>query len=286
MGKIILCSGRYAKTPYIFRRMGTEIYSAEELAYYITHNLETIADEIFAEDLADFMEDGLGLPERAERFRELLHRQSGVKDVVVCILCSTDYYTEEEIKGVLDKIDEINALTPVQRRKLRADNYLKRGNAREALEEYEKILHSRENAELGIGEYGDVLHNLAVILMYSDRFTQAAGYFREAYERNRNKESLKCYLYALALAGEREKAAEEAKLYGISHEEETEFFLELERLSLEAEGLPAYYDLEALITDSAAGNREKCEREFSEMIEKEKEEYRKWAQGSKAAKSG
>lgn len=277
MGKTILCSGRYAKKPYIFRRMGTAVYSSEELAYYIAHNLETIADEIFAEDLADFMEEELGLPERAERFRELLHRQSGVKDVVVCLLCSSDYYTEEEIKDILAQIDEINALTPVQRRKLRADNYMKRGNSKEALEEYERILHSRENAELGITEYGDVLHNVAVILMYRDRFAQAAGYFREAYERNQNKESLKCYLFALALAGEREECAREARLYGISQEEETEIFLELERLSMEAESLPMYYDLEALLALRSSGDQNGFRKGFGEMIEKEKEEYREVA---------
>ncbi len=274
MGKIILCCGKTAKKPYRFRRTGIRIYSVEELCYYVAHNLETIADEIFAEDLADFMEEELGLSERAQRFRELLHSQSGLKDVAVCILCSADYYTEEEIKSILRQIDEINALTPIQRRKRRADNYLKCGNVKEAAGEYGNILSSRESAGLSAGEYADVLHNLAVITMRNDRFIQAAYYFREAYERNQNKNSLNCYLYALALAGEREKCMQEAKFYGMEDMEITELFLELKRLSSEAETSSDWYDLEEIRKRKDQGDPE-FQAAFRELVFRMKEDYRR-----------
>ncbi|MBO5199532.1 MAG: hypothetical protein J6B85_13620 [Lachnospiraceae bacterium] len=274
MGKIILCSGETAAKPYVFRRMGTRIYSAEELCYYITHNLETIADEIFAEDLADFMEEELKLPERAERFRDLLHRKSGLKDVIVCILCSADYYTEDEIKAVLEQIDEMNSLTPVQRKKRRADNYLKKGNISEAYEEYSAILQSKENAALKSVEYGDVLHNLAVISMGRDRFIQAALYFRDAYERNQNPASLKCYLYALMLAGRKEECEQEAQFYGVEGMDSAELFLELERISLEAEGTTAYYDLLDIRQKKENGDGD-YRHALLGLTDQLKEEYRK-----------
>ena len=273
MGKLILCCGKTAAKPYEFRRTGIRIYSVEELCYYITQNLETVADEIFAEDLADFMEEELGLSERAERFRELLHRQSGLKDVVVCILCSADYYTEAEIKAILAQIDEMNALTPIQRRKRRADNYLKCGNVKEAAGEYDRILRSKESAGLSGKDYGDVLHNVAVITMRNDRFIQAAYYFREAYERNQNRDSLKCYLYALALEGDKEKCMQEAKFYGMEDSAITELFLELERLSGEAETTSGWYDLESVRKMKEEGNTD-YQNAFRALLDRMKEEYR------------
>ena len=109
--------------------------------------------------------------------------------------------------------------------------------------------------------------------MRNDRFIQAAYYFREAYERNQNRDSLKCYLYALALEGDKEKCMQEAKFYGMEDSAITELFLELERLSGEAETTSGWYDLESVRKMKEEGNPD-YQNAFHILLDWMKEEYR------------
>ena len=47
MGKLIQCSGCIAKEPYHFRLTKTNVYSIEEVCYYISHNIYMMQEEVF-----------------------------------------------------------------------------------------------------------------------------------------------------------------------------------------------------------------------------------------------
>ena len=49
MGKFILCAGPLAKEPYHFALTNTDVYSLEELGYYLYHNIYTISLKTFDE---------------------------------------------------------------------------------------------------------------------------------------------------------------------------------------------------------------------------------------------
>lgn len=200
MGKVILCSGNRAKHPYIFNSSHVRIYTMEELCYFVYNNIEAIGEELFREELTVFIRDELGLYERAEFIEGLRKNQAGIKDIVVSILCSTDYYSEKEIKDLLFEMDLLYKLKPVQRKKRNADILMKKDKYGEAVKEYRKILNLKEAADLTSVEYGNILHNIAVADASAGVFFSAAEGFREAYERNHDKESLKQYLYALKLS--------------------------------------------------------------------------------------
>ena len=50
MGKLIQCSSRLAKKPYYFRITDTNVYSIEEVCYYIRHNIYILQAELFNKD--------------------------------------------------------------------------------------------------------------------------------------------------------------------------------------------------------------------------------------------
>ena len=52
---LILCDGRLAEKPYKMPVTRQNIYSLEELCYYIYHNIYTITEEFFQESLADWL---------------------------------------------------------------------------------------------------------------------------------------------------------------------------------------------------------------------------------------
>lgn len=197
MGKVILCAGKEAVTPYCFRTTGTKIYTIEELCYYICKHVETVGEELFDKALYRFMRDELGLAARADYLEKLVDRHAGLKDLIVTILCSADYCEKEEIEQLLQEVDAYAALTPVQREKRRADHMLMNGRYGEALRCYRELLYTNRTLQLTSQEYGDILHNLALLHARTGAFLAAAENFREAYDRNRNPESLKQYLFAL-----------------------------------------------------------------------------------------
>lgn len=197
MGKLILCAGRTAGEPYCFKLTDTPVYTIEELCYYIYHNLESVSEELFNQELIDFIREELGLKERADFLEELLKKKAGIKDLVVSILCSCDLYDKTEINQLIAEIDILFRLTPIQRKKRQADFCLSHHKFKEAMKEYLAILNNKEFTDLTGEEYGDILHNMGVLEARTGAFTVAADKFREAYERNHNEKSLKQYLYAL-----------------------------------------------------------------------------------------
>ncbi len=209
MGKVILCAGKTARNPYYFLSTGTRVYTIEELCYYIYHNIETVSEELVCPELVAFLRNELGLEERANQLEKLYATHAGIKDIIVLILCSADYYEEEEIRALLSELDILNEMTPLQRKKRAANQYLENGQYREAMKAYRNILYSREPVEMNSIEYGDILHNLAVLYAKTGAFLTAAEEFRAAYERNGNKESLKQYLYALKLAKQEDQFEKE-----------------------------------------------------------------------------
>ena len=209
MGKVILCTGKTARNPYYFLSTGTRVYTIEELCYYIYHNIETVSEELVCPELVVFLRNELGLEERANQLEKLYATHAGVKAIIVLILCSADYYEEEEIRTLLSELDTLNEMTPLQRKKRAANQYLESGQYREAMKAYRNILYSREPVEMNSIEYGDILHNLAVLYAKTGAFLTAAEQFRSAYERNGNKESLKQYLYALKLAKQEDQFEKE-----------------------------------------------------------------------------
>ncbi len=246
MGKVILCTGKTARNPYYFLSTGTRVYTIEELCYYIYHNIETVSEELACPELVDFLRHELGLEERADQLEKLFATHAGIKDIIVLILCSADFYEEEEIRLLLSELDSLNEMTPLQRKKRSADHYLESGQYREAMKAYRNIIYSREPVEMNSIEYGDILHNLAVLYAKTGAFVTAAEEFRAAYERNGNQESLKQYLYALKFSKQDElfdkeigRVAEnralmeeiENELYAVSENEDNTYdYHELRRI--------------------------------------------------------
>lgn len=201
MGKLILCSGARTMIPYGFASTGVRVYSIEELCYYLFNHIYLIEEEIFSDALIDWIDKELKLTERAEKLRQLKLRNADVKTIVTVILCSADYYTEAEIKGLLKKLDEISGMPRCKRACIKANHCLEQRQYLEAAAEYEKLLQAEDTGDLTPECYGDILHNLAVARLHTTGPKEAAELFSQAYERNRKEESLKQYLYALKLGG-------------------------------------------------------------------------------------
>ena len=61
MSGYVLCQIKKAKNPYYIESISTNIYSIEELCYYLQQNIYLIDNTIINEKLCDWIRDALGL---------------------------------------------------------------------------------------------------------------------------------------------------------------------------------------------------------------------------------
>ncbi len=213
MGRLIYCIGDKAKMPFYFQSTGVCVYTMEELCYYLYHNVETMEEDLSESQLVPWIRTELNMPERADFLATLMERKSGVKDMVVSIFCSTDYYSQDEINHLIGKIDEYYELLPIEQKKRHADVFLRYGRNREAMLEYQTILDDRNFTQLSEEEQGAAYHNIAVLMAQIGQFRNASKYFLTAYQKSGEKESLCQYLYALKLGGMEEEFNRELSIY-------------------------------------------------------------------------
>ena len=199
MSKVILCSGRTAETPYVLKTSGVRIYTIEELCYCLAGSLDMLDESVIDREMALFIKNDLGFEERGALLEEMVLTKADLKSRLVVIFCTGDYFDRAEIQRLCEDLDELAKMSRIERLKRRADRFMKDGNVRKAAAEYRKILADRDCAGLSQTEYGNILHNIGVADIRARLYSRAADDFREAYERNEDPESLKCYLYSLKL---------------------------------------------------------------------------------------
>lgn len=277
MGRIILCAGREAKTPYVFRATGDRVSSIEELCCVLYRNAFEVQEELYSEEFVRFIDEELGLPERAEYLRRLILAHAGAKDLMVACFCSADYYDAREIKAFLKEYDAFYEKSPLERKKWKADRLWQEGREQEARKLYQEILLSGKLTELPDTVYGNLLHNIGVAKMHSGNAVQAAGYFREAYERNASDDTLKQYFIALTLAGQRERMDQELKTLTPRSEIMAQVSQEVYMARNAAEQTGEYQELERLKSLHDEGKIAEYYQCADALLERLKEKYRRVA---------
>lgn len=215
----ILCEGKLAEKPYKMPVTRQNIYSLEELCYYIYNNIYTITEEFFQESLAVWLREETDHPVLAKKVQNMLSADMKLKDMVVTILCGCDLYKESEIRSLVRVMDEIANLPLHKKKKIRADNYLRSGRYGRSLLEYRKLLQGSLAMNFSTEEYGDILHNQGIAHFYACSFAEAERDFKEAYTRNNKKISLRHYLWLLLMQEKEELFESEAISLGLSPDE-------------------------------------------------------------------
>ena len=203
MGKLIECCGKIADKPYHFRLTDTNVYSIEEVCYYIYNNIYIIREQIFDKDFSMWLRNELGMTVVADKIDSMRFDKRKLKDIVVTICCSCDYYDEEQINELIGVMDSIENLSEWQKSKIKADNYSRFGLYEKAVEEYAAILEKDDMLGANDEDYGKIYHNMGTAFCGLGAFIKASDSFEHAYEKNKSTESLYSYFYTLKLTGDK-----------------------------------------------------------------------------------
>ncbi len=194
MGKILLGTGEYAKTPYYFENLGLRVFSVEELCYVLRENAFLLDREIVNKRLVRWIEEELNLSELADMLYPLLHKKTPAGAFAGVILRYTNFYEEETVEKT-EEIYEAGAnLSVYEKLKSRVDYLVRNEKYMAAIREYE-VLPEQEKEMTS-----SIIHNMGVAMCGLFLFEEAAQQFLKAYELKQDGETLVEYLAAMRLS--------------------------------------------------------------------------------------
>lgn len=197
MSGYILCQTKKAEIPYFIENISTNIYSLEELCYYLYHNLYLVDQTIMNEGLCTWLQEELNLPRLAAKLRAKTGKFVSVEDFLYPIFKEINYLTYEELKVLNNKIQKLDMESAVIREKQKGDALVENGMYVHAIRVYQKLLEQKNLDEERDGLSESICHNLGCAYTYLFQMEKALEYFRKAYGEHHSRTALKCFLLAL-----------------------------------------------------------------------------------------
>ena len=202
--EMYMCLGALSTTPYFLSGLGVNIYSMDELCYYMCVNAYILDNDLIDVRLCDYMRDNLEMPELASKLRKMIKANKTLGEMVTTILVDTRYCNEEEIARIKQILVDNASLSFAAKRKVRGDNLLCANKYPRAIEEYQyvlSVLDKEEEPEL----YSSILHNVGCAYSMMFLLDKAADYFKQAYDLDGSRESLIDFLVCLRLSAKKEE---------------------------------------------------------------------------------
>lgn len=273
MGRVILCETIPATTSYIFPNTKIEVFSYEELCFYIYNNIALISEEHIGVTMFHWIETELKLPELAQNLRaKKLKDTTDLTDLLTTILTFKEYYTIPEIKEFILQIERIKGLTPPQYRKLQADGFLRYRKYLKAAAIYDEILEQypdMQNERL----LGAIYHNRAVALANNFELKDAADSYLKAYELTKNSSSIYEYLLLMAVAKERSDIEVLAKYYDVEEMVEP-IYNAVQDAEADVTGSPIYHSMKKAMFHYEKNNLTDFNKRMDTVIERLKTDFR------------
>ena len=194
LGRVLLCVGRYAKTPYHFNSVCVNVYCVEELCYLFASNPFMIDGAVMDKELAKWLDEECGLSELSHQLLTLFQRGCQPGIFVSTILDYVNYCTPKEKARIEEILQGSAGLNDYERQKKQADFLMKNHRYQMAVHEYERLIRELPETENGLKP--SVYHNIGVAYAGFFQFDMAAKYFKKAYEMTGDAESGTAYLAA------------------------------------------------------------------------------------------
>ena len=196
MSGYILCQIKKAEHPYFIENISTNIYSIEELCYYLYHNLYLIDSSIINEGLCVWLEEELGLAKLAARLRPHMGKFVSVEDVLYPIFKEINYLTYEELRFLNGNLALLDQEPVPLRKKHKGDLLVENRMYVNAIHVYQKLLERDDIDTVRQGFKGEIYHNLGCAYSYLIQMEKALDCFWKAYSDKKTARDLSCYLLA------------------------------------------------------------------------------------------
>lgn len=196
MGELLLCSHDLAFVPYYIDSIALNVYSLEELCYYLAENADLIEPAFMTQDLIDWIRSELKLTALADCLQRQKEDGGSLLDFVLTLISGCNYCTGEETERIKEILTDFECKSEGECKKIRADRLLSKKRYHAAILEYKRLLTFPEVT--GVLE-GNICHNMGTAYAGLFSFGEAAECYDRAYKKNGNPLSLQQKKIALQL---------------------------------------------------------------------------------------
>ena len=194
-----LCLLPQAKKPYYIENIRMNIYSLEELCFYLYNNACLIDESLLNERLLDWLRDELGLTRLYRQLYDQLEKKDGIGFLVLPIFREAGYLTTSAMREYQEQLQKLEVQSADMKQKLRGDYLVKERMYGRAVSEYREVLKRKNPGKLGVQFYAAIWNNLGAAYAGMLDFRRAADCFLEAYHLTRTKETFRKYISTLPL---------------------------------------------------------------------------------------
>ncbi len=196
MSGYILCQVKKAEKPFFIENISTNIYSIEELCYYLYNNLYLIDSSLINQKLCTWIEEELELPKLAAKLRPYIGRDAGLEEVLYPVFKEINYLAYEELRSLNARIETRNAEAEEIREKRKGDALMENRMYVNAIRVYQKLIEKEDTAAVSDEMRERIFHNQGCAYSYLFQMDKALDCFWMAWQVRKSEEALKTYLLA------------------------------------------------------------------------------------------
>lgn len=174
--------GILSEKPYYIDAIKTNVYSLEEISFFIFNHINLVYRDFFCPALYDYIDEELRREDIADDLRKLEEEGADLKDFIGCLLKGSYYYTSSELSVVAAYVMNIDFMSEAERQKIEADGYFKIGKLESALRVYFDILNNMEHENLSEAFYSKIAYSIGIIYAKLFMSRNANSFFGYAYD--------------------------------------------------------------------------------------------------------
>ena len=215
MGNNILCGHSLAKSPLYIESVHINIYSLEELCWFLSNNPALAPEVIADEKLSEWLFDECGLDGVKREYDKLEAGDGNISERLMWIFTKSHYFSDGELRALKGKIEALDAMSETERQKKKGDELVKYGKYKRGISCYEKILSADDIKNEPPEFLASVYYNTGVAYVKMFQSGKALEFFYKAYECVKSWDYLMSYLNAAYFDGGQDEMAAEAKRLGV-----------------------------------------------------------------------
>lgn len=275
MGELLICNEPITALPYYIEGVSWNVYSLEELCYYIENNTYLLEKDFMTEELCTWIGKEVNNLKLADRLRDIMHMDGRLSEFVLVLLVESGYCPRDVIKEIVRIIREMEEKSDFECSKVRADRLMEKEKFLSSIYEYKRLLDSNEAGEQKKELLGNIWHNLGTAYARLFLFKEAASCYSKAYKLNDNVESLKECLMAYRCLRDEEGFEMVLEKYQVPEELKQEVVDEIIIAGRNDITIDFENKLEVIASMNTPASRAEYHKAISDIIFNWKEEYRR-----------
>ena len=126
MGELLLCKEPIAAMPYYIEGISWNVYSLEELCYYVENNTYLLERDFMTEELCTWIGKEVNNFILAEKLRDIMRMNGKLSEFVQTLLETCGYCPRDVVQEIVAILREMEEKSDFECNKMRADRLLEK----------------------------------------------------------------------------------------------------------------------------------------------------------------